>query len=283
MTTPRLGLALGGGGARGLAHIPVVEALDDMGLRPSEIAGSSIGALVGAGVAAGMSGRDIRRYVLDVFGTNSELLHRFWRLRPQNLAELMQPRLIRFDPERVLKVLLPDVLPSRFEDLAVPLTVVATDFFGWEGVSLSSGPLLKGIAASAALPILFNPVAYDDRLLIDGGIFNPLPFDVLSPDLDVVVAVDVVGGPERHQFGSPPTNADIVFGTAQLMLQSVLREKLKTSRPDVLVRPPVNTVRVLDFMRAVAILEACDAVKETVKRDVEQALERRLAAPSPVA
>jgi NTE family protein len=90
MTTPRIGLALGAGGARGLAHIPVVEALDEMGLRPAEIAGSSVGAVIGAGVAAGMSGRDIRRYVLDVFGTRSELLARFWQLRPQSLAELMQ-------------------------------------------------------------------------------------------------------------------------------------------------------------------------------------------------
>jgi NTE family protein len=148
-------------------------------------------------------------------------------------------------------------------------------------VVLSSGPLFKGIAASAALPVLFNPVAYGARHLIDGGVVNPLPFDILSPDLDIVVAVDVVAGPEPHQFGGEPSNGDILFGTAQLMLQAVLREKLKTSRPDVLLRPDINAFKVLDFMRAVAILEAADAIKDTVKREVERALEQRLAAKSP--
>ena len=272
--SPRIGLALGGGGARGLGHIPVIEALDEMGVRPVAVTGTSIGAIMGCGVAAGMSGAELRGFVLDAFGNRGETLSRLWRLRPGSLTELLQPRITQFDPERVLGAFLPETLPATFDDLQIPLTVVASDFFGWEGVSINSGPLVKGVAASAALPVLFSPVHLNGRYLIDGGAVNPLPFDLLPDDLDLVVAVDVVGGPEPRDLAGKPSNAEIMFGTAQLILQTIVREKLKNRRPDVLVRPDINAFRVLDFLKADAVLKAADPVKEQVKQEVAAALEK---------
>lgn len=120
---PTIALALGGGGARGLAHIHVIEALDEMGLRPAVVAGSSIGALMGAGVAAGMSGKEIREHVLSTVGRRGEVLNRLWRLRPTSLAEAVASgfRVGQFNIERVLKAFLPEAVPLRFSDLALPL------------------------------------------------------------------------------------------------------------------------------------------------------------------
>ena len=270
--TIRIGLALGGGGARGLGHIPIVEALDEMGLRPAAIAGTSIGAIIGSGVAAGLTGHELRLHTLRTFDKRTEILARLWRMRPDRISKFLQPRLTQFDPEKVLAALLPEDLPETFDQLEIPLTVMASDFYGWNEVALSSGPLLKGVAASSALPILFSPVEVGDRLLIDGGPVNPLPFDRLPRDLDLIIAVDVVGGPEPRDQPGKPSAAEVAFGTVQLVLQTIIREKLRHSRPDVLIRPDINAFKVLDFMKAASILEAADRAKDKVKRDVERAI-----------
>src|ERR1700722_6577960 len=83
----RLGLALGGGAAHGFAHIPVIEALDELGIRPALIAGTSMGAMIGALYASGMSGAEIRKYTLEVFHSRAEFLARLWQLRPRRLSE----------------------------------------------------------------------------------------------------------------------------------------------------------------------------------------------------
>lgn len=274
--SPRIGLALGGGGARGLAHVHVLEAFDELGVRPAAIAGTSIGAIVGAGYAAGMSGTEVRETVLDAFRRPGEVWSKVWQLRPKRFTDLLGGGLVQFDPERVLDLFLPTSLPERFEDLAIPLAVVAADFYACREVEIAAGPLRRAIAASIALPIVFRPVEIDGVAMIDGGVVNPLPFDRLPGDVDVVVAVDVVGGPVRPADRSYPNARESIFGASQILMQSVIAEKLKSRRPDILVRPAVDIFRVLDFLKAAAIVRATAPVKDEVKRKVEAALEGRL-------
>ncbi|MCA1370798.1 patatin-like phospholipase family protein [Bradyrhizobium sp. BRP14] len=268
---PTIALALGGGGARGLAHIHVIDALDEMGVRPAAIAGSSIGALMGAGMAAGMSGKEIRDHVLATVGHRGEVLNRLWQLRPASLSEAVASglRFGQFNIERVLKAFLPEAVPARFSELPIPLKVVVTDYYGQTERVCETGDLYKALAASCALPALFTPVKIDGRVMIDGGIYNPIPFDHLRDAADIVIAVDVVGGPDGDGR-TIPSRIDSLFGASQLMMQSIIAMKMKAGAPDILLRPDVGRYRVLDFLRAKELLAATQETKEQVKRALSE-------------
>jgi NTE family protein len=191
----RIGLALGGGGARGLAHIAILEAFDELGLKPVMIAGTSIGALIGAAYASGMTAAQIRRYCEAAFARRSALLRHIyfrWRGRVWDYWRPGSPAF--FKSERIFELVLPADLPKSFESLEIPFQSVATDFFTQAEYISASGPLLPAIAASSALPALLTPVKLDGRMLIDGGFVNPLPFDLLTPHTSFVIASDVSGG-----------------------------------------------------------------------------------------
>lgn len=271
---PTFAIAFGGGGARGLAHIHVIEMLDELGIRPVAIAGSSIGAIMGAGMAAGISGKDIRAHCRNVLGNPVEVINRIWKTRPASLGEAMEAglRISQFNVERILKVFLPQAVPEHFQRLEIPLKVTATDFYGHELVVLEEGDLLSALAASAAIPAVFRPVRRDGRLLIDGGIYNPVPFDLLAGMSDIVIAIDVVGWPEEIS-GEDPGSVELMFGASQLLMQSIISTRLQTMQPDILLRPPVSRFRALEFLKVEAILEESAAIRESLKEAVTQAVE----------
>jgi NTE family protein len=274
--SPSFGIAFGGGGARGLAHIHVIETLDELGIRPVAISGSSIGAIMGAGMASGMTGKDIHDYMRSILGRRAEVAARMWRARPGTFAEMMQGglRITQFNVERILKAFLPDTIPETFAGLKIPLKVTATDYFGHKLAVFRDGDLHSALAASAAIPAVFRPVMRDGRLLIDGGIYNPVPFDLIEHDADIIIAVDVVGVPTeaRRKY---PTSVDLMFGATQLMMQSIIAAKLRQCQPDILVRPAVSKYRVLDFMKIDALMTETAAIKDELKREIEKALEGR--------
>ena len=273
---PSFAIAFGGGGARGLAHIHVIEALDELGIKPVAIAGSSIGAIMGAGMASGMSGREIHDYARSVLLRRSEVASRMWRARPGSLAELVEVgvRFTQFSAERIVKSFLPDAIPEDFAELRIPLQVTATDYYGHRLAGLTEGHLHSALAASAAIPAVFRPVHRDGVVLIDGGIYNPVPFDLLKGMADIVIAVDVVGAPfEMH--GRKPTSIDLMFGATQLMMQSITAGKLLQGHPDLLLRPPVSKYRVLDFLKIDTLMAETVSIKDELKRGVEFALASR--------
>jgi NTE family protein len=269
-------IAFGGGGARGLAHIHVIEALDEMGIRPVSIAGSSIGAIMGAGMAAGMTGMEIHHYARSILGRRAEVAARMWRARPGTFGEMMAGglRVSQFNIERILKAFLPEAMPATFGELKVPLKVTATDFFGHRLAVFDSGDLNSALAASAAIPAVFRPVRRDGMLLIDGGIYNPVPFDLIEGDADITIAIDVVGAPSESERRRP-NSLDLMFGATQLMMQSISAMKLKSKRPDVFLRPPVSRFRALDFLKIEAVLAETVSIKDELKRAVEAAVGAR--------
>ncbi len=270
---PRIGLALGGGGARGIAHVHVLEALDDLGLAPAAIAGTSIGAVVGAGSASGLSGAEVREVLAAAFRNQGDVWGRLWQLRPKRFADLFGGGgLVQFDPERVLEIFLPPAVPADFADLRIPMSVVATDFYGCTEVTLTSGRLRTAIAASIALPIVFRPVELDGVVLVDGGVTNPLPYDRLPAPVDIVLAVDVIGSPVRPNGRPIPNATESVFGASQILMHSILAHKLAARPPDVLARPSVDAFKVLDFLKVAAILKATASVREEIKRELDRAI-----------
>jgi NTE family protein len=268
-----IGLALGGGGARGIAHINVLEAFDDLGIRPVVIAGSSIGAVMGAGYASGMSGKDIREYVISTFTNRAHVLARLWKLRPDTLMHLISraPRIGELDAQKVLRAFLPHEIPETFAEVQIPLKIAATDFYGCSLTVIEAGDLWPAIAASAAIPAIFRPEIINGRVHIDGGISNPVAFDLVEGKDRIVVAVDVVGAPT----GDPaklPTRIETAFGASQLMMQSLTNFKLKIHQPDLLVRPNVSSFRVMDFLHAGKILESTESTRTEVRTKLERLL-----------
>lgn len=275
--TPTVAVAFGGGGARGLAHIHVIEALDELGITPVAITGSSIGAIMGAGMAAGMRGEEIRDFALSTVGRPREVMNRIWSLRPTTLSDMVSNgfRIGQYNLERILKAFLPDLLPSDFADLKIPLHVTATDYYGSSELLIGEGDLIQALAASAAIPAVFMPVRINGRIMIDGGVFNPVPFEYLLDKADIVIGIDVVGWPT----GDPdvmPTRIDSLFGASQLMMQSIIAMKLKVHRPHIFLAPDVGRFKVLDFMKAAEVLDLSSGLKDDIKRAVDAEFSRRM-------
>jgi len=259
-----VGVALGGGGARGIAHIAVLEALDDMGVKPVAIAGTSIGALIGADYAAGMTAKEIRRYVVSLAHDRSEMVRRLIAARGRSIAALFRSGTAAMvDAEKLCAQFMPEQVPEDFGSLAIPLTVIASDLFRREALALSAGALRPALAASIALPALMRPVVIDGRTLIDGGATNPLPFDQLRGKADVVVAVDISG--ERNDRREMPGPWECLVTTVMVMGYAITSEKLKHTAPELIIRPNVGSFRTLDFLQASAILRASEPVKAEIK------------------
>ena len=265
-TSPTLALALGGGGARGLAHVVVMEALDDLGVRPVAIAGSSIGAALGAAYAAGLSGKAIRRHVIALAHGRGETVARLFGARAVTLSNMIaapfgNPMLL--DAQKLCAAFLPAAVPDDFAQLEIPLIVPATDLYGRSEVVFSTGPLKPAIAASMAVPGLVRPVEHQGRVLVDGAAVDPLPFEHLRGRADVILAVDTTVGPIAPR--GMPDPWENLFATLQVMSHTIVLEKLKRNAPDILIRPELSTFRLLDFFHASAILRAAEPVKAEIK------------------
>ncbi len=264
-------LALGAGGANGLAHVTVLEVLDAHGARPRRIAGSSIGAVVGALYASGLSGAEIRALVLESFTTSEEqTLGDFLSEDALRWADLVEVELGEgglLSSDGIMAFLLEALDARTFEDLTLPLMVVAGDLWSREQVVLEHGDLASAVRASMALPGVFQPVFRDGRTLIDGGTVNPVPFDLFGDDCDFVIAVDVVG--ER----TPPRNGDVgyfdtVFNSAKVMQQAIVTAKRRLREPDLYLAPPVKDVRSLEFYRAEEVFEQSKPAADQLAREL---------------
>jgi NTE family protein len=273
---PTIALALGGGGARGLAHIPILEALDELGVRPKVIAGTSIGAIFAAAYAAGLSGSEIRAHTYEVLRKRLDLVRDLYSARARTsggIWSLLAPRPAFLAPARLLDIVLPSRIPRDFGHLAIPLKIVASDFYAQEQVIFASGPLRQAIAASMALPVIFEPVIAHNRVLIDGGLVNPLPFDILNGEADLTVAIDVSGAPVRRPGQEKPKAWEALFASNFIFERTIIREKLKSRHPDVYIDAGTSRFQILDFLKVDEILAAAEPAKERLKTQLSRVLE----------
>ncbi len=257
-------LALGGGGARTIAQIPVLEALDEIGVRPVALAGVSFGAVIAAAYCAGMSGKEIRRAVIEQ-AHDRTAFSRLMEARASGWSELLASPLgnpLLIDAEKFCAGFLPAAVPDAFSELRIPLTVIATDLHGRREAVLTQGVLRSAIAASIAIPGLMRPVARDGAVLVDGAAVNPLPFDVLRGKADIVLAVDAALGPGNA--GAVPDPWEALAATMAVIGQGIVERKLAAGAPDVLLRPKVSVFRLFDFFRASAVLRAAEPIKAEV-------------------
>jgi NTE family protein len=272
---PRIGLALGGGGAKGLAHIPMLEALDAMDIRPYMIAGTSIGAIIGALYAAGLSGARLRALIEQFLVTERDTAQQLIPM-PRSLRwlDFIDPTLAEgglLDSTDFIAFLGETITARDFDDLEIPLKVVATELWSGEPVVLEAGALLPALQASMAVPGVFPPVQHKGKQLIDGGVASPLPYDLLLDDCDLVVAIDV-SGDRKHNDGDGLSFLGTLFHSFHTMSGNILAEKLKQREPHIYIKPDITNVRVLEFYKAQQVF----AEAKPAKQGLEKALQKTL-------
>jgi NTE family protein len=246
-TRPMLGLALSGGGARGLAEIGVLKVLERAGIQVDFLAGTSMGGVIAAVYAAGMSPEEIEAVALQ-YADNRQLL---------KLVDPSIPRYGIFQGEQ-LNALFRQWLQDRtFADLRIPLTLVAVDLNSGQEVHLREGLVANALRATVSLPGLLPPVDYQGQRLVDGGLLNNLPADVVRQmGAEIVLAVDI-SGEQGNPFWQSLDQKRLILGTLGGVI-SVLGQcydiitrqqriyKLQQSPPDFLLQLPVpNDITVL--------------------------------------
>jgi len=266
---------LGGGGAKGLAHILMLETLDDMGVVPHAIAGCSIGAVIGALYAAGLTGRDIRAQIERFFVDNQTAGESLFAL-PKSIRwlDFIDPTLASgglLSSDDFIDYLGELIPARRFCDLQIPLKVVTAELMSGREVVIDSGELLPAIQASMAVPGVFPPVPIGGSLLVDGGVANPLPFDLLEADNDIVIAIDVSGN-RSTEDGETLSSLGVLLQSFHNMSTNILAEKLKSRRPDLYVRTEISAVKVLEFYKAREILAQAKPAQQQFANALKRAL-----------
>lgn len=172
-----IGLALSGGGARGLAHLGLISALNDLGIQPSVISGVSAGAIIGALYASGYTPAQILDLAKEHAGNS--------------IAQLAWFRNGIFSSAGLRRLLTSCIRLTDFSELRIPLLVIATDILSGAPVTLSDGPICDALMGSAAVPGIFNPVRYGEYCLVDGGVMNNFPVESLKGKCDKIIGCHV--------------------------------------------------------------------------------------------
>jgi NTE family protein len=247
-----LGLALGGGGARGAAHVGVLQELYEMGIRPDLVTGTSIGGLVGALVAAGLSTAEMADTL------ESLSFNRIYSLPGR------KPALV--NNQRLEKLLVKKIGRPTFADLEIPLAVVVTDLVRREEVVLSEGDVVSAVLATTAFPIALPPIEREGRMLVDGGILNNTPFDVAyHMGATAVLAIDLSNS---APYGTPIPRASkgnlltrlltltsrqplyqTLATTADILTAANVEARRAARPPTVLLRPDIGTLGLFEFHR----------------------------------
>ncbi|MAT59810.1 MAG: patatin [Ignavibacteriae bacterium] len=214
----KIGLALGSGSARGLTHIGVLKALEEKNIKIDYISGSSIGALIGGAYAMGMSVAEIEDIALQTD----------WKL----MARLMSPTfsMSALLNDSYLREFLSTYFKDKtFEDLKIPFSAIATDIETGDMVVLNSGELLTAIRASISIPIVLSPVIYKNHKLVDGGLVNPIPVDVVREhNVDKIIAVNLINtAPTKPELKVEIDTKDLKDDLSNLSLNQKLEYFIK--------------------------------------------------------
>lgn len=251
----KVGLALGSGAALGIAHIGVIKALCEAGIPIHMIAGTSMGALVGACYAA------------DAQITKLEEIARTSNLR--KLTGLLDPKFTflgsgLLSGGRIVNLLKSLIGEKDFKDAAIPFSAIATDLRTGNEVVISSGSLVKAVRASISIPVIFVPVNYEGRYLVDGGTINPIPADVVRyMGATFTIAVNVLNDPKKRRhlgltgdkkLNKPPTLFNTLIQTFYIMEYEIIRSSIL--KADIIIEPDVSYMEPYEFHRGPEAIES---------------------------
>ncbi len=259
---PRLGLALGGGAVRGLAHIGLLKILDKHDIKPATISGTSMGAIIGALYASGLTGLEIEQRVREHLIEPGDKLKTIYKKRSKLVKwakvfgyEKARGGLVK--AEGLFTHLFDELIDTQFEQLDVPFTCIATDFHRGIEVALREGELLPAVLASMAVPGFFAPVQVqhegENRTLVDGGLTNNLPTSHIQ-DCEIKFASDVMALPKKQD----PKTLEVVNGAINIMVVNASRLSLHAHPVDLLIQPHAEGVDAFDFHKIDEVLKRGD-------------------------
>ena len=226
---PRLGLALGSGAARGFAHIGVIQVLEEAGIRPTLVAGTSAGSLVAALYASGKTGAQMAELAISM--DESSLTD--WSFPGRGLIR----------GEALARYVRAQTGGRNIEQLPMPLGIVATDLDSGEAILFQRGDLGQAVRASSAVPAVFQPVRIGSREYVDGGLVSPVPVrSARQMGAEVVLAVDISSGPDGNATGDA---FRMLLQTFSIMGRSI--SQLELALADLVLRPQLNAMGSADF------------------------------------
>lgn len=272
----KLGLALSGGGARGLAHIGVLRALENVNIRPDFLTGTSMGGVIAAGYAAGLSPDELEQIALKYAS-----VRKLW-----GLADPTLPRRGLFHGERLLTFFDKQLQGHTFADLRVPLTLVAVDLNSGQEVHLREGSVAEAVRTTVSVPGLLAPVEKNGQRLVDGGLLNNVPVDVVREmGADVILAVDVYTSKKGESFWQEVSHKRFLSGTVgeliavlgdslNLLIQQQNMNKLQNNPPDFLICPdiPVDVTIVTGYHRAADLISLGEEAASVILHDLQASL-----------
>ncbi|WP_349410392.1 patatin-like phospholipase family protein [Pseudalkalibacillus sp. SCS-8] len=255
MDKPKIGLALGSGGARGFAHIGVLKALHEAGIPIDMIAGSSMGALVGSFYCAGHEPKTMIK------------MARMFRRR--YYMDYTVPKMGFVSGNKVKQLIHAFTQGKRIEELNIPFSVITTDLLSAEKVVITEGPISDAVRASIAVPGIFVPQRMGDRLLVDGGVIDRVPVSVIKEmGADIIIAVDI-----SHIKENPEINTifDVIMQSIDIMQRELVKAHEITT--DVLIRPLVENFSSSAFKDIDEIIEIGEMETKDKLVDIEAAIQ----------
>jgi NTE family protein len=258
-TPPRLGLALGGGAARGFAHVGVIQVLEEAGIKPALVVGTSAGSLVAALYASGRNGQQLQVVATQM----DEAAFADWTLPIFSRGVLRGEALARYVNSQVGNRLI--------ESMPLPLGIVATDLNTGQGVLFRRGDTGTAVRASSAVPAVFLPVKIGNQEYVDGGLVSPVPVRYARQmGAEVVVAVDISSAPDGNPSGDP---LQILLQTFAIMGKSINSWELRDA--DVVVRPALRGMGSGDFAGKRRAIEAGRAAMLAALPQLRAAMEAK--------
>ncbi len=251
----KVSLVLSGGGARGIAHIGVIEELENNGFEIISIAGTSMGALVGAIYANGKL-NEYKKWLCTLTKFDVFKLMDF-TLSKQGFVK----------GDRIFKKMTEFIGDVKFEDLSIPLSVTATNISAGKEVVFTKGNLIEAVRASVAIPTVLTPVKKDKHFLIDGGVINNLPISNLKRfENDILVVVDVNANPTNSKPKLKMNYFDIIGKSIMILIEKVSEHTIEIYQPDVVVKIQNDAANVLDFYKADKMIKMG---KDKAKKEIE--------------
>lgn len=252
---PKVGLALGSGGARGFAHIGVLKVLKEADIPIHCIAGSSMGSLIGCVFAVHEN-----PYMMEKLAVH---------LKPKHWIDFTVPKMGLVAGEKVSELIRLLTHGKRLEQLRIPTAVVATDLVTGREVVFTEGPIDKAVRASIAIPGIFNPVLDEGRVLVDGGVVTRVPIQAVKDmGVDVVIAVDVVAEIPKIEIHSL---FDVISQTIDVMERHIFQRQAELA--DIIIEPKVGHVSSTDFSQAASCIKAGETAAREKIDDIRRLLQ----------
>jgi len=271
----KVGIALGGGGAKGLCHALMLEVIDEFGIKPEKIAGTSIGAIAGVLYASGQSGKEMREHIENMSLSEDDSFTD--ALTKKDILKWFRFIDINWKDGGLLKAdtfldnLMEGVKVAEFEELEIPLNVVAADFWQRDQVVFQSGDIRSAVHASMAIPGIFNPVINGKQVLVDGGVVNPVPYDLLADNCDLTIAIDVMGN-RTESADLIPSLSESIFNSFSIMQKSILRQKVAADPPDIYIAPDIVDIQMLEFYKAEEVFRQAQPAADQLRKELEKHL-----------